>query len=195
MNIKVIIGLGNPGKEYDGSRHNIGSRVVSHFCLVHNGVWKQVPKLKSSICILKEASGGVILVRPNVYMNDNGAAVLKVCQFYKIQAENVIIIYDDISFDVGDYRITPRSGTAGHNGMKDVLSKLGSGFIRFRIGIGAKHNSNMDLKDHVLGRFTEDEEEIIASMLPKILCDLQLLLDKGVEYSMNLINRKKNYGR
>lgn len=194
MNIKLIVGLGNPGEQYTSTRHNIGSRVVSHFCLLHHGTWNKQKKLCADLCVLNQNDVSVMLAKPQVYMNDSGRAVQKICQFYKIPICDVIIVYDDIAFEVGDYRINVRDGTGGHNGVADVLSHIGPGFVRFRVGVGQKHFSDMDLKDHVLGRFTEHEEEVIKNMLPKILHDLQLLLDKGPEYSMNLTNRRKEYG-
>ncbi|MDE6432537.1 MAG: aminoacyl-tRNA hydrolase [Opitutales bacterium] len=191
MNRKLIVGIGNPGEEYAATRHNVGARVVDRFCLLLHGTWKKEKKLSSTLCVINQLGYTLILAKPDVYVNESGSAVQKICQFYKIPIEDVIIIYDDVAFDVGDFRLSIQSGTGGHNGVADILSHIGPGFVRFRVGVGPKHF--LDLKDHVLGRFTEAEEGILAHILPEILCDLQLLLDKGPEYSMNLTNRKKNY--
>jgi PTH1 family peptidyl-tRNA hydrolase len=94
---------------------------------------------------------------------------------------------------VGDFRIHCRDGTGGHNGVADILSKIGGGFVRYRIGIGAKINRQMDLRDHVLSHFHGEELEILQNKIPEILDYLQLLLDKGVEHAMNLANRKVCY--
>lgn len=193
--IKLVVGLGNPGDQYARTRHSLGYRVIDRFCTSHNGTWKMEKKLRSLICIFNQPDYTLVLAKPTTYMNDSGCAVQKVCQFYKILPNDVIVVYDDIGFDVGDYRITPRVGTGGHNGVADILPHIGPGFTRFRVGIGQKKFPDMDLKEHVLSRFTEREEEILAKMFPEILNDLQLLLDKGAEYSMNLINRKKKYGQ
>lgn len=195
MGVRLIVGLGNPGKEYSETRHNTGAYIIDKFCGYCNGIWKKEDKLKSNIALIKKGSANIVLAKPETYVNDSGEAVQKICHFYKILSQNVVVICDDISFELGEFKITLRSGTAGHNGLIDILSKIGPGFVRFRIGVGAKKNKEIDLKDHVLGHFTDNEKHMINKMIPEILNDLQLLLDKGVEYSMNLTNRKKNYGK
>lgn len=193
MKVKLVVGLGNPGEQYSLTRHNVGYRVVDDFCSSLRGTWKKEKRFCSELGMINQAERTLILVKPDVFMNDSGIAVQKVFQFYKPDIEDVVIIYDEVAFEVGDYRLSTRPGTGGHNGVADVLSHIGPGFVRFRIGIGPKHFP--DIKDHVLGRFTEAEERTLARVFPEILHDLQLLLDKGPEYSMNLVNRKKNYGR
>ncbi len=193
MKVKLIVGLGNPGEQYSATRHNIGYRVVDGFCSLLRGAWKKEKKLCSTLSIINQDERTLILVKPDVFMNDSGVAVQKVFQFYKPEIEDVIIVYDEAAFMVGDYRLSVCPGTGGHNGVASILSHIGPGFVRFRVGIGPKHFP--DIKDHVLGRFTEDEEKTLTGVFPEILHDLQLLLDKGLEYAMNLINRKKNYER
>jgi PTH1 family peptidyl-tRNA hydrolase len=125
------------------------------------------------------------------FMNGSGTSVIKLCSFYKIPPIRVVVIYDDIAFGVGDFRISGRAGTGGHNGVADVLEKIGAGFARYRIGVGGKIHRQMDLKDHVLSKFSDEELQILGSKMPEILDYLQLLLDKGAEYAMNLANRKR----
>jgi PTH1 family peptidyl-tRNA hydrolase len=187
----LIIGLGNPGAEYDLTRHNVGFLVVDAFANEKRLCWTLSKKhgAHTAKCPLEE--GSVILAKPTTYMNDSGTAVLKLCGYYKIPATNVIVIYDDIAFPVGDFRIHGREGTGGHNGVGDILSKIGGGFIRYRVGVGEKLHPQMDLKDHVLSKFSAEELQILKDAMPKILEYLQLLLDKGLEHAMNLANRKK----
>ncbi|MDR0715299.1 MAG: aminoacyl-tRNA hydrolase [Puniceicoccales bacterium] len=193
MATKLLVGLGNPGREYDGIRHNVVFCVLDRFCVTKGGNWKLDKKLECELALIKSDNGNLILSKPTTFVNESGRAVQKICRFFKINLSEVVIICDDISFDVGEFKLTGRSGSAGHNGLIDILSKLGPGFIRFRIGVGAKKNKAIDLKDHVLGKFTDEEQRIIELMMPKILYDLQLLLDKGLECSMNLTNRRKTY--
>ncbi|MDR3273783.1 MAG: aminoacyl-tRNA hydrolase [Puniceicoccales bacterium] len=193
MAAKLLVGLGNPGKEYDRTRHNVGFCVLDRFCAAKKGNWKLDKKLESELAIIKFGNHNLILSKPTTFMNDSGRAVQKICKFFKILPTEVTVVCDDISFDFGEFKLAGRSGSAGHNGLADILEKFGPGFARFRIGVGAKKNKSMDLKDHVLGKFTDDEQKIIEAMMPEILSDLQLLLDKGLEYSMNLTNRRKIY--
>ncbi len=178
MSVRIVVGLGNPGEEYIGTRHNTGRHLIECFCAFHKGTWQKEKKLQSDICKLTDTRGDVFFVKPNVFMNDSGSPLKKVCQFYKVSIDSVVVVYDDIAFKVGDFRITYRSGTGGHNGVADILEKNGPGFVRFRIGIGAKNHPDMTLRDHVLGHFSRSENEIIEKMLPEFFNSLQLLLDK-----------------
>ncbi|MDR2436333.1 MAG: aminoacyl-tRNA hydrolase [Puniceicoccales bacterium] len=193
MAVKLLVGLGNPGKEYGLSRHNIGFYVLDRFCASRGEKWRPDKKFESELATVKLVDSALMLSKPTTFMNDSGRAVQKICQFFRIRPSEVVVVCDDISFELGKFKLTERSGSAGHNGLIDILSRLGPGFVRFRVGIGAKKNKSMDLKDYVLGNFTGDEQRTIELMLPEILSNLQLLLDKGLEYSMNLINRRKTY--
>ncbi|MDR2779331.1 MAG: aminoacyl-tRNA hydrolase [Puniceicoccales bacterium] len=186
----LIIGLGNPGTEYDLTRHNLGFAVVNTFISEKKLRWTLDKRHKAYTAKYSMDTKLVILAKPATYMNESGTAVLKLCSYYKIPATKVIIIYDDIAFPVGDFRIHGREGTGGHNGVGDILSKIGVGFIRYRIGIGGKFHPQMDLKDYVLSKFSTHELQTLKDTMPKILEYLQLLLDKGLEYTMNLANRK-----
>ncbi|MDR1891087.1 MAG: aminoacyl-tRNA hydrolase [Puniceicoccales bacterium] len=186
----LIIGLGNPGTEYDLTRHNVGFLVVDAFANEKGLRWTLNKKHKAHTTKFSKDDELVILAKPTTYMNESGTAVLKLCSYYKIPATRVIVIYDDIAFPVGDFKIHGREGTGGHNGVGDILSKIGGGFTRYRVGIGEKLHPQMDLKDHVLSKFSADEVQILKDTMPKILEYLQLLLDKGLEHTMNLANRK-----
>jgi PTH1 family peptidyl-tRNA hydrolase len=123
-------------------------------------------------------------------MSESGIAVLKLCGYDKIWATRVIVMYDDIAFPVGDFKIHGREGTGGHNGVGDLFSKIGGDSTRERVGIGETLHPQMDLKDHVLSKCSTDELQISKDTMPKILKYLQLLLDKGREHTINLANRK-----
>jgi PTH1 family peptidyl-tRNA hydrolase len=193
MAVKLLVGLGNPGKGYNSTRHNIGFYVLDKFCISKGEKWRLDKKFESELAAVRSGNAVLILSKPATFMNDSGRAVQKICQFFRIRPSEVVVVCDDISFELGEFKLTERSGSAGHNGLIDILSRLGPGFVRFRVGIGTKKNKSMDLKDYVLSNFTSDEQKIIELMLPEILSNLQLLLDKGLEYSMNLVNRRKTY--
>jgi PTH1 family peptidyl-tRNA hydrolase len=189
----LIVGLGNPGKEYDSTRHNVGFRVIDAFVEQHGGRWTLEKKFMARIAVVPSAGKNMVVAKPETFMNESGMAVARLCNYHKILPEETVVVYDDIAFPVGDFRINEREGTGGHNGVADVLSRVGGGFVRYRIGVGAKGNRQMLLRDHVLSRFTDDELQILKNKMPEILKYLQLLLDKGAEYAMNLANQKKNY--
>lgn len=191
MPCDLIVGLGNPGKEYESTRHNAGFLVVDAFAKKNNLGWSLDRKHCAHTAKHFSSSGTAILAKPTTFMNESGTAVLQLCSYYKIPPENVIVVHDDIAFAVGDFRVHLRESSGGHNGIADILSKIGNGFLRYRIGIGEKISKEMDLRDHVIGRFSEEEAKILQSKMPEILEYLQLLLDKGMEHVMNLTNRKK----
>ncbi|MDR1595814.1 MAG: aminoacyl-tRNA hydrolase [Puniceicoccales bacterium] len=190
----LIVGLGNPGVEYAVTRHNAGFLVIDAFANKSGLRWVLDKKHCAWTAKRFRNSTSLILAKPTTFMNESGTAVSKLCGYYRVPPTKVVVVYDDIAFPVGDFRIHQREGTGGHNGVADVLSKIGGGFVRYRIGIGAKTNKQMDLKDHVVGRFSEDELKILQNKMSEILDCLQLLLDKGTEHAMNLANRKFFYG-
>jgi PTH1 family peptidyl-tRNA hydrolase len=191
MSHKIIVGLGNRGALYENTRHNIGFITIDYFAKTLGYTsWKQ-EKIMSAFSIkIPQTNGHLLLVKPNTFMNLSGIPVAKICSFYKIPSSEMIVICDDISLDVGTVKITERIGTAGHNGIKSILEKIGPGFIRFRIGVGGKRHPEMDLADHVLSKFSTEEVEILTKKMPNIGDNLKLLLDKGAPSAMNIVNRR-----
>jgi PTH1 family peptidyl-tRNA hydrolase len=187
MDFSLIVGLGNPGKEYAQTRHSVGFLVLDALIERQSLRWTLDGKHRAETA----KDGNLVLAKPVTFMNDSGTAVASLCEFYKIPPRRVVVICDDIAFDVGDFRINDRAGTGGHNGVADILEKIGAGFVRYRIGIGGKMCKEMDLKDHVMSRFSDGESRVLRDKMPEILNYLQLLLDKGAECAMNLANRKK----
>lgn len=190
MDYRLMVGLGNPGRDYVGTRHNVGFYTIDRWAQKMGVTWKVEKKFNAEVARVKrEYAEDLFLLKPMTFMNNSGDAVVKFCRFFKISSEKVIVIYDDIAFEVGKVKIDQRDGTGGHNGVADILRKLGGGFVRFRVGVGHKANKEMDLKDFVLSHFSELEQREIALKTDEILKCLQLLLDKGAEYAMNFANR------
>ncbi|MDR2735906.1 MAG: aminoacyl-tRNA hydrolase [Puniceicoccales bacterium] len=190
---RVFIGLGNPGVEYDGTRHNVGAHVLSEFAsrvfAIELASWKRDNSLGCRFAKVLYKERPIFLVRPATFMNDSGPAVSRFCSYFKIDAKEVVVLCDDITIPVGEYKLTTREGDAGHNGIKSIAEYLGHGFSRFRIGIGGKKHRLMMLADHVIGQLPAEDREKIDSNLNNIFDGLKLLLDKGASYSMNFINR------
>lgn len=194
-NIRLVVGLGNPGNEYIGTRHNIGADVLDVFISRLNLTWSFDKKLNASLIKVLLHGSAVLIAKPATFMNESGVSVGKICDFFKLLPAEVLIVCDDITIDVGSVKLVASEGTAGHNGVADIEKRIGKGFSRYRIGVGCKVNKQMDLKDHVLGKFSADEKNVLDSNLNNLIEDLNLVLDKGVEYAMNLINRKNRNGK
>ena len=154
----LIVGLGNPGKEYDGTRHNIGFAAVDYIADKYNIELNRI-KFKGVFGEGFIDGKKVILLKPTTYMNLSGESIREVINFYKISNEEVIVIYDDISLEVGRLRIREKGSHGGHNGIKSIIANLGTDvFPRVKIGVGAPKGN---LVSHVLGKFREDEIEIL----------------------------------
>lgn len=185
----IIVGLGNPSREYEATRHNIGfdavTRISDNYRIPLN------MKKHKAICGSGFIEGQkVILAQPQTYMNLSGESVRELASFYKVPAENIIIIYDDISLDVGQIRVRPKGSAGGHNGIKSIINHLGTQeFPRIRIGVGNKPEG-WDLADYVLGRFPREEEPIVRFALGRASDACKDLILQGMEYTMNQYNRK-----
>ncbi len=187
----LVVGLGNPGREYENTRHNAGFMAVDHLA-ARAGIPVQRIRFKSLCGTGQIAGRQVLLLKPTTYMNLSGQAVQEAMAFYKIPPERTLILFDDISLDVGRIRIRRKGSDGGHNGMKNIIAHLGTqDFPRIRVGVGEKP-AGMDLADYVLGRFSKGERELLeeafkegAQAAVAILCD-------GIESAMNQFNGKKS---
>lgn len=195
MSYRLIVGLGNPGSEYASTRHNIGFRVLDAFAAKRgSGSWTKDRKMKGELSQVDDAKNGkLILAKPTTYMNESGLCLQKLCGFHKIPPESVIVIYDEINLDVGEVKLSLKGSDGGHNGLSDILSRFPPRFARIRIGIGGKPHKEMPLADYVLGKFSPDDEVIVAASMDRYVESIELLLRLGPELAMNQINRKRNH--
>lgn len=184
----LIAGLGNPGDQYNMTRHNIGFSVIDYIA-GENKV--KVKKLKFKALYGEMNIGGekVLLVKPQTYMNLSGESIRDFCGFYKIPPENVIIICDDISLPPGRIRIRRKGSAGGHNGLKSIIYQLASeDFIRIKIGVGSPENKDYELADYVLGRFTRDEIPVLEQAIRNACEGVAEIVSKGVDSAMNKYN-------
>ena len=186
----IIAGLGNPGKEYVNTRHNVGYSALDVFASKY-GIRVEDEKFKSLLGKGVVNGQKVILMKPLTYMNLSGEAIHAVCDYYKIDPEaELIVLYDDICLPVGQLRVRPKGSAGGHNGIKSIIQHLGTeNFQRIRVGVGEKP-SRMDLADYVLGHFTEEEKKAEAEAYDKVSDALLLLMEDRMEECMNKYNRK-----
>ena len=187
--MKLIVGLGNPTREYQATRHNIGFDAITRMCDDYR--IRLDSKEHKAICG-KGYIGGekVILAQPQTYMNLSGESVKELADYYKLTNEDVIVICDDINLDVGQLRVRRKGSAGGHNGIKNIIAQLGTEeFIRIRVGVGAKPEK-WDLADYVLGRFPKEEEPVIREALEKVSRACECIITDGIDAAMNLYNRK-----
>lgn len=187
----IIAGLGNPGKSYSLTRHNIGAQFVDFLATYHGAHWKLQMKLRSQVAISLWGEHKVIFVKPTTYMNESGLALQQVLNFYKVTSEYLIVAYDDISLDLARTKLSLKGSPGGHNGIRNIINQVGEHFSRFKIGIGAKPHPNVALKDYVLGKFLQDEYNQLLLSFPEYQQQLSLLLEKGPTLAMNFINQRK----
>lgn len=179
----MIVGLGNPGKEYEGTRHNIGFMILDDFAKDNNLNFKLSTKLNGLIA----KSGDYFLLKPTTFMNNSGLAVKKVCDYYQIPISNVLIVSDDLDLPFGKIRLREHGSSGGHNGLKSIIANIGTDqFKRMRVGIG---EAKKDTIDYVLGELSKEEKNIFIETKVKAC---QIIEDFTKDVSYNIIMTKYN---
>lgn len=184
----LIVGLGNPDKKYEHTRHNSGFLCVDKLAK-EEGFSPDRLKYKSLYADAKVFSHRCIILKPQTYMNLSGEAVKEAASFYKIPPERILVIFDDISLDVGKMRIRRKGSHGGHNGIKSIVSCIGSSdFPRIKIGVGKKPHPDYDLADWVLSNFTKQEDPLLDEALSHACAAISLILDGKIDEAMNRYN-------
>ena len=186
----LIAGLGNPSKNYEGTRHNIGFTMID---AIGEKFGIDVTTKKHKALVGRGIIDGmrVILAKPQTYMNLSGESIREIDDFYKIEPENIIIIYDDISLDVGRLRIRKKGSAGGHNGIKNIIAHLGTQeFPRIKVGIGNKPEG-WDLADYVLSKYSKAEQEALKEASDDVIGAVRLMIMDDIDAAMNRYNAKK----
>ena len=184
----IIAGLGNPGAKYEMTRHNAGFLAIDMLAMKQN---KEIKRLKfhALTCDAEIEGKKCLLMKPQTFMNNSGEAIGEAAKFYKIPPQNIIVLSDDISLDVGKIRIRRKGSAGGHNGLKSIIAHLGSeDFPRVKIGVGKKPNAYMDLADWVLGRFPKELEPQLKEALEIADGAISLIVQDKFDRAMNLYN-------
>ena len=192
MALAVIAGLGNPGKDYDKTRHNMGAVLVDALAAELGLVWKSEKATRCQVARGHLEGRPVSLLRPMLYMNESGQALGAYARFHKLEPASFAVAYDDITLELGRLRLTLSGGAGGHNGVSDMLQHFGNGFVRYRLGIGSKPYPDMPLKDWVLGKFTPEEEKIVTERISVFIEGIRLLWQIGPERAMNQLNTRNS---
>src|SRR6187401_2397006 len=187
--MKLVVGLGNPGSRYAGTRHNVGFETLDLLAKRHGLDWATAPKGAEGL-VANWRIGGAIFAKPLTFMNLSGAAVVPLLQFYKIELADLLVVVDEVQLETGRIRIKPAGSAGGHNGLKSIIESLGTdAFPRLRIGVG-RGDTRRNLADHVLARFEADERELIADAIGRAADASEAFIAAGVADAMNRFNRK-----
>ena len=187
----LIVGLGNPGREYEKSRHNAGFRALD---ILADKLGCKVDKLKYQGLYCQTTYNGkkLFLLKPQTFMNLSGRSVLPLSAFFQIPPQRIIVLFDDISLEPGRLRIRPDGSAGGHNGIKSIIQELGSqNFPRVKIGVGAKPHPDYDLADWVLSNFSAQEEKALVPALERSADAALAIIDRGVPEAANRFNGSK----
>ena len=187
--MKIVIGLGNPGKKYEKTRHNIGFIAVDNLRKKMN-ISDEREKFQALVSEKNIDGEKVIFLKPQTFMNLSGNSVIEIVNFYKLDPKkDIIVIYDDMDLSFGDIRIREKGSSGGHNGIKSIISHIGEEFIRIKCGIGAKEK---DAVEHVLGEFNQTEQKELDEILEKINnCVIEMLSVQNLDRIMQKYNKKK----
>jgi len=187
--IALIVGLGNPGGQYEDTRHNAGFWFVELLAQRFAGSFKSESRFHGAVCRIKVDGGECWLLKPSTFMNRSGQSVSSLARYYKIPVESILVAHDELDFPAGDLRLKQGGGHAGHNGLRDIVSAMGSGFHRLRIGID--HPGDRDrVSDYVLSRPSRADYESICIGLEKAADALQYVVSGELQKAMNLLHGK-----
>ena len=191
QNMYVIAGLGNPKKEYDNTRHNIGFSVIDMLA-DKTGISVNTAKHKGLLGAGYLNGQKIILVKPLTYMNLSGECIREVLDYYKVDGStNLIVIHDDISLEPGIIRVRKKGSAGGHNGLKNIIQHLGKDqFVRIKVGVGEKP-AGYDLADYVLGHFDREEQVLMKQVSEEVCEAVQMILEKGPDAAMNVYNGRR----
>lgn len=191
MSLRLVAGLGNPGPEYDATRHNAGFRLLA-LCGERWGArWSMERRFQSEVALVQHpAAGRLLLVRPQTYMNDSGVALRQLRDYHRVEPGGVIVAYDEINVPLGRVKVSLNGSAGGHNGVASLLQHLGGDFVRYRIGIGPKAPAGATLHDFVLGRFRAEEAAVFAEVLPWLADGLEHVLTQGPLAAMNRLHQR-----
>jgi len=184
--VKLIVGLGNPGREYEHTRHNVGFQVAEELAHRYRVTLKAHAKWKARAAKVAEIGDGVLLAEPTTFMNLSGWAVREIAAFHKLAPSDVLIVVDDADLPLGRLRLRTGGSAGGHNGLKSIIHELGTiEFPRLRVGVGRQAG---ELKNHVLGRFSEDEREQIDAAVKRAADAAELFARENILAAMNRYN-------
>lgn len=186
----IVAGLGNPGAEYENTRHNAGFKAIDYIAVKKN-VRIDRAKFKALTAVADFNGTGVLLMKPQTFMNLSGDAVGEAARLYKIPPENITVISDDVNLDVGRLRVRKSGSAGGQKGLNSIIEAVGTDAIpRIRVGVGKKPHPDYDMKDWVLSAFTEADRALLDNAFPRVLAGLERMIAGDIDGAMQLCNSK-----
>ncbi len=186
----LVVGLGNPGREYEKTRHNLGFMVVDQFAATCSASFKKHRSVAAETADTVVGGARVILCKPMTFMNKSGEAAKGLASYFRIPSEKVIVVHDDLDLDFGRVKIAFNRGAGGHNGIRSLIQHLGAGFVRVRIGIG-RPPDQVAPHAFVLGRLRNEEAELLPACLDRACEAVEMVIERGCTEAMNFFNRKE----
>jgi PTH1 family peptidyl-tRNA hydrolase len=191
MSISLVAGLGNPGRDYEATRHNLGWVVLDALASKRKLAWKRAAQFDADVARWDLPGGGTRwLVKPQTFMNASGRSVGAIARFYKLEPPAIVAVYDDLTINLGLVKVTVSGSAGGHNGVASLLEHVGDNFVRYKVGVGPKEPPQMDMADFVLGKFAPEQQLLLTQKLDHFVTGLELLLSRGAEAAMNQLNRR-----
>lgn len=188
--MKLIVGLGNPGKKYEHSRHNFGFMLLDRLAADQGFSFENHAKFQGQLAEVRDRTHQKIFyLKPQTYMNLSGQAVGPLCQFYKLEPEDILVVFDDVDMPLGKVRFARQGRSGGHNGIRSIIETLGTQeFPRLKLGVGRPQVVQKEVSDHVLEKFSKEEFKQVTDILKTGKKAVQTYLDEGIERAMNLFN-------
>ncbi len=187
--MKLVVGLGNPGRKYAGTRHNVGFEIVDALAARHGLEWEGAP---AEALIAKWRGAGALIVKPLTFMNLSGHAVGDVLRYFKVEAADLLVIVDEVQLELGRLRTRAKGSAGGHNGLKSLIEQLGTDeFARLRFGVG-RGDARRDLADHVLATFDRDEQPVVIEAIGRAADAAEVFVSEGLGPMMNRFNRRED---
>ncbi|MEX2577751.1 MAG: aminoacyl-tRNA hydrolase [Verrucomicrobiales bacterium] len=187
--IRLVLGLGNPGPEYEGTRHNVGFALLDRLAAQRDLKWDRNRKMRAKVA---STGDGAVFAKPLTFMNLSGNAAARLARFHKLRPEQILVVHDDVDLPVGRIRFRANGSAGGHNGIKSVVEYLATeAFPRLKIGVGASDGGGDRMIDHVLGRFSEEESQEMEKVLAIAADGVNCALSSGLDAAMNEFNRRR----
>jgi peptidyl-tRNA hydrolase, PTH1 family len=190
MDLFLIAGLGNPGREYAGTRHNIGFMLADALAEGAGAAWKNESRFEALVARAKIGDNDCLLVKPVTYMNASGQSVGALMRYYGIDPARILVAHDEYQIPVGEMKLTIGGGDGGHNGIASVMAHAGNDFLRYRLGIGGSRPLENGLRGFVLDKFEASEMELLHAKMPEFTAGVRLVVDRGPTIGMNHLNKR-----
>lgn len=187
--MKMITGLGNPGREYEKTPHNVGFVAVDSICRSLKGNWRIEPRFKADVAKISDNGTPLLLVKPLTYMNASGEAIGQLMHYYRMEPSDIVVISDDVNLSPGRIRVRTEGGAGGHNGLSSIIKHVGTqAFARIRIGVGQSRSGSGDLVGHVLGRIAQENEASVSAATETAAEAALCVIRENTETAMNRYN-------